>query len=291
MSGHAGGEILQGLRVFSLPSRAKWFLLSLLFFTGAVNTALFVFGILEHSKHEWVKASLELMSVILPFMVLAVVLFFSSSIAEQAKAKTIGFLLQSTPLSLSGLIETTQPFVSQVTRIRMEHIETPQTVTVLVRHSPGSCCADYLLAMGGTHAGEARGDFELFLRLELNVKRLTVAVGVERARIPTELLQNENQILSWFRQKFVNSICGASETVGVVSPHQSSAQGGYQFNRTSNREVDGRAIVCFVATRDLGNDFLWDASEQLFILQDLAFMLRAILSEQPSLFSRPTGAT
>jgi hypothetical protein len=282
MAGHAGGEILQGLRVFSLPSRAKWFLLGLLFFTGAVNTALFVFGILEHSKHEWVKASLELMSVILPFMVLAVVLFFSSSIAEQAKAKTIGFLLRSTPQSLSGLIETAQPFASQVARIRTEHIETPKTVAVLVRHSPGSCCADYLLAMAGTPTVESSGDFELFLRLELNVKRLTVNIGVEKARIPTDLLQDENQVLSWFRQNFVNSICGA----GVVSPHPTSVQGGYQFDRTINRDADGRAFICFVATRDLGNDFLWDASEQLFILQDLAFMLRAILSEQPSLFSR-----
>jgi len=292
MSNQAGSEIMQGLRIFSLPPAAKWALLALLVFTGLVNTVLFVSGLMEKSKHEWVKASLELMAVILPFLVIAIVLFFSSSIADQASRKTVEFLLQSAPRFLAALVERNAPFMPPGGRVDRAQLTAPRTVQIQVRHSPGSCCADYWLTVPPADNVSTGSGLELFLRMELNIRRLTINIGIEKNHVPKEYWKNENGALSWFLSNFVNTLRGAFEEPPQDVAQSKIAPTGYSFNRLIIRDVEGRKMYCFVATKDVGSEFLWDASERLFILQDLTFMLRALLSENAALFRRlPTAGT
>jgi hypothetical protein len=47
-----------------------------------------------------------------------------------------------------------------------------------------------------------------------------------------------------------------------------------------------RDFFCKVGSASLARDFLWNPSERMFFAQDLMFMLRACLEEEPSLFER-----
>ncbi len=286
MAENAGTDVLKGLRVFSLPASARWILLSLLITLGTINAALFFMGLLQTGKHEWVKASLELMSVIMPFLLLAVVLFFSSSVSEQAIRRTAKFLLISAPASFASLLEEDVPFRDAERTLGKALLVPNKIVGVRIRYSPGSVCTDYILDIPAS-ARKSSDHLRMYLRLELNLRRLTVNIGINGDNLPAGLeRQSEGSSINWFQNVFPNTIAGASCKIDEsVSNSHMKFRAGYTFNRFIKREMDGATVLCFVATQDLSNDFLWDTAEQLFVLNDLVFMLRAMLIENAAVFN------
>jgi hypothetical protein len=262
-------------------------MLFVLLLLGAVNATLFSIGVIQAGKHEWVKASLELMSVILPFLLLAVALFFSSSIATQTHRKTLEFLLVHAPTAFESLREADVQFRPSGKRVTKTDLVTGRSTTVLVRHSPGSCCADYQLSVPPNPARNSLHPQTVLLRLELNVHRLTFCLGIEAQRIPPAEEPDDQAYLRWFLSRFESTLSGAKHAAQLeeAAPEEiHDTYAGYNFNRSGVTSLDGQQFRLFVASRDLANDFLWDASERIYILQDMIFMLRAFLGESPELF-------
>lgn len=284
MSEQASPEIFKGFRVFSLPPSARWALLGILITLGTINTALFSIGLVEDAKHEWVKASLELMSVILPFLLLAIVIFFSSSIANQTRRKTIEFLLVEAPKAFAALRESEESFEPASKRISRRQFVLQKSTIVNVRHTPGSCCADYRLQIPANPARNSDQPQSLVLRLELNVHRLTFCLAIESNRLPAMPEQTEKSYLDWFSSTFQSTLSGARHVFDEPSHVPSNSHSGYHFNRTGSGSIDGKVFRWFVASRDLKPDYLWDGSERIYIVQDMMFMLRAFLSECPEVF-------
>jgi hypothetical protein len=262
-------------------------MLLVLLLLGLVNAALFSIGVIQTGRHEWVKASLELMSVILPFLFLAVALFFSSSIAAQTHRKTLEFLLVHAPTAFESLREADEQFRPSRKRVTSADLITGKSTTVLVRHSPGSFCADYKLSIPPSSARNSPHTQTLLLRLEINVHRLTFCLAIEAQRIPLADGLDDQAYLHWFLSTFESTLSGAKHAaqLGSDAPEEiHDTYAGYNFNRSSVASIDGRPFRLFVASRDLANDFLWDASERIYILQDMIFMLRAFLNESSELF-------
>ncbi len=92
-----------------------------------------------------------------------------------------------------------------------------------------------------------------------------------------------------------NTIAGAESAVEVVSGGEKQGDRGserYIFNeRLLERSLHEWDYWVLVALRPLSSDFLWNPSERLFFAQDLMFMLRAFVAEQPQLFAVVDAST
>lgn len=285
MSEGGSTDFLRGLRVFSLPAAVRWLMLALIVALGGINTTLFALGILEQGREDWVKASLELMAVILPFLVLALVVVFSSSVTGQTRRRTIAFLVDEVPDALTTIVERRASFESWSGRVSRSHFRRNGMAKVDLKHSPGSCIADYAISVPDTAIAEGFAASLLLMRLELNVRRLTVCIGISRQHMPAAVQSNAGLRLEWFQSEFPATLAGARHCGASTANGVADMQAGYHFNRSESDRIDARDVIWFVATRDLKSDFLWDATERVYILQDMIFMTRAFLRESPRLFS------
>lgn len=300
-------EILENLKIFSIPNWLKAVVVGLLAILGCLNTGLFFMGLMDHSREGWVKASLELMGVLLPVFLIGIVALGGNTGTASLQTRTEEALAKLLPEMLSRIADVPAPFR------RIETGDKPSAfawVLDLVGRSPGhklptrlehhlakvfvslrrdECHADYVLLVPPVQTG---GNWrELVFRVELNVRKVNLNICIDEEIARRRVNAPDDQPYSEFGKSIQNvlahSLGGATNT-----SHEEHGHGGgpheqhskdhlvYSFNeRAIQRTIDGRKMVCLVGAMWLADDFLWDASERLLFAQDLMFFLRAVTHE------------
>lgn len=298
-------DILQNLKILSIPGWLKVLLILLLTVLGAVNAALFVLGVLDHSREGWVKASIELMSVVLPIFLIGLIAWGSNTGTAALQARTAEVFLHLLPDALSRVGDFPAPFrraaVAGARRAWWSPAETPrlpprapgERTRVLVNLRRDECHADIILLMPGGPAGGAWK--ELVIRIELNVRKVNLNLCFDAARVRERLGMAEDaspaELAAALRAQLGHAVRGAAQgsqqAAGEAGPAETGHADGaprarlsYAFNdRALVRQLGERPMVCLVASAWLADEFLWDAGERLFFAQDLVFFLRAVARE------------
>lgn len=283
-------EVLQSIKLFSIPTWLKLFIAALLGVLGFVNMALFFMGILNEHREGWVKASVELLSVVLPIFILALVLWKSEAGVESLRRKTEDFFLNLLPSVLGRLTESGAPFFEAKPDHELDDLHSG--VKVLVNLQKNDCYSDVIIL-----APDLGGYVEVTIRLELNVKKVNFNLCLDEQLVlaryeaahpgpPSAGADSPAEVTSWIFQRFKHTAGGATFQ-GGEDEHagRKTAAAGYRFNpNLLRRTVGGRTALCIVASCSVASDFLYDPGERLFFAQDLMFFLRSFLTEGRDLF-------
>lgn len=293
--------MLQNLKILSIPTWLKTTVLLLLAGLGAVNASLFAAGVLSEQREGWVKASLELMSVLLPVFLIGLVAWGGSAGTSALQARAEDVLLRLLPTTLAHVTEAPAPFhrawqdaaggprlLPGRARDRLRGREAGQLARVLVNLRRDECHTDMVLLLPGRTA-EAPWT-ELVIRVEINVRKVNLNLCFERALVRERLGLPEDapdaQVAAALRDALGHAIGGAAAEGDGAEAEAKPARERlcYVFNRRPiEREVAGEPYVCLVASAWLADDFLWDAGDRLFFAQDLMFFLRAVIAEADGL--------
>jgi hypothetical protein len=297
-------DFLQDLKLFSVPPWVKATIVLVLAALGLINTGLFAYGIWNNKHHDgWVKAATDLLGVLLPIFLIALVAWQANTGVRSLRRITEDFFLVILPDVLARTPEIDGPFFEAH---KGQHLaEHPSTARILTNLRRGDCDADLLLFL--PH-GEKFS--EILIRIELNIHKINLnlcfdrALFRERHRAETGREASDDPAThgsdklaaKWLRDVFEHTLGGALHHVdeaerqpppdGHRAPRNHQTQRlDYRINQVMiDRVVAGRPVVCLVAAIDLAGDFLWDASERLHFAQDLMFFLRSCLRERPDLF-------
>lgn len=220
-------EALQGIRIRVVPMWLKWALtlglLALVSFSGW----LVVTGVRDERLTS-IEASAYLLAVVLPMVVVATLLAFSSGGTKALERRTHLLLAKVIPAQF-------------VKTFRLEEGALSSDV--------GPFEAEYTFPLKGRRVG---------VRVEVNVRRANVGFYVAPV---------------------------AGKKVPASIPHSlegASADPSCYSWRDDVLLWNGASL--FVLSRVLEQDFLWDASDQLFFSRDLVMMVRSMVEEAPALF-------
>jgi hypothetical protein len=307
-------DILQNLKIFTMPTWLKAAVIVLLATLGAINSTIFFAGLLHESRESWVKASVELMSVILPVFIIGIIAWGSDTGTVALEKRAEDFFLNLLPDILSRTAETPVSFIETQRPSRHETgllkilprssstISPPvraqdELSIVLVNFRRGDCYADFIMFVPDT----SKENFtRIIFRVELNVRKVNVALCFDADLVLKKLgcdetILREDDLFKALSQILTHTFNGAAhqENSRDASPEKEEGRSekktksplSYRFNeRATKKEVKGIPVFCVVASAWLPDEFLWNASERLFFAQDLLFFLRSALGEGRNLF-------
>lgn len=282
-------ELLQGIKLFSIPLWVKAAIIALLAVLGAINTAVFFIGITNEHREGWVKASVELLSVVLPIFILALVLWKSEAGVESLRRKTEEFFLSLLPSVLVRLVEADAVFFEAKKGHQLEDLHS--SARVLVNLQKSDCYSDLVIL-----APESGGFVEVAMRLEINVKKVNFNLCLDEQLVRERFAEhsqhavtinheNMEEVADWLAKRFRHTMGGAAMQDTREHAERKQPPGSYQFNPTLlRRTLGGRTALCIVASCTVAQDFLYDPSERLYFAQDLMFFLRSFITEGRDLF-------
>lgn len=307
-------DILQNLKIFTMPTWLKAAVIILLAALGLINATIFFVGLLHESRENWVKASVELMSVILPVFIIGIIAWGSDTgtVALQKRAedlflKLLPNVLSRTAESPVNFVETeklSQPKKGAFKRIfsASSKISVPvraqeELSIVLVNFRRGDCYADFIIFVPNTMEKKFT---RMIFRVELNVRKVNVALCFDSELVRKEIsskesLLREDDLFKALSQRLIHTFNGATHQENARDSGVEKEEGRserktkgnlyYRFNeRATKKEVNGIPVFCVVASAWLPDEFLWNASERLFFSQDLLFFLRSAVGEGHNLF-------
>lgn len=302
-------ELLQTIKLFSIPLWVKVIIAILLVLLGTVNTIIFAYGVIDADREDLVKSSIELLSVLLPMFILALLLWKSSAGVDGLKRKTEEFFLTLLPDSLSRIHEIDSRFIEATSSAALSKRKLNPHVYTNLRK--GECYADVITFIPD---GD-RKFIELAIRLEINVRRVNLGIYLARDVLdrlywnahPNEAQSNMDEgpdlrsISRWVFTLFGHTMGAhhksrnvdlseqASDKIGVGDDRSDERTGPlvYSFNSTLLcKTIRGRRYYQLVASTAVQSDFLWDPSERLFFAQDILFFLRGFVAENATCFRR-----
>jgi hypothetical protein len=284
-----GMELLQGIKLFSVPLWVKILILILLGVLGLVNTTLFFTGLLYQNHESWVKSSIDLLGVVLPIFIIMLVIWKSETGVDSLRRKTEDFLMDLLPSALGKIVEVNAPFF-EVGADR-ELADHPTKARIFINLLKNDCYSDFVIL-----APDPVGFVEIVIRLEINVKKVNFNLCLDEALAGERFAEehpgfasnsadNTADVAKWVFSRFRHTLAGAGMQEGAHVQTAEPAPGRYDFNQNVLRRAIGdRTVLCFVASCSVAPDFLYNPGERLFFAQDLMFFLRSFLTEGRDMF-------
>jgi hypothetical protein len=278
-------DVFSKLKFATIPAWSRYLFLAILLLIGAVNTGVFLLGLVS-GKDGWVASSIQLLSAFLPiFTILYVALHVRYG--DNAINVTLNDLYSDLlPRVLSQIDEPESKF-----RLPAKHevVKLPEPlIEVMTNHIPGRIEADFRIR----RIGDGR---TLYIRLEVNYRRINFNLYMNRAQIEEitglkrDDLRNflDPEVAKAIIQKLGHSVGGArfsSEPTMVFGKEERTYQSAYSFNTNMIwRELNDEPNLCIVAMKSVAPEFIWDAGERSYFAFDLMLMLRAMVDECPSI--------
>ncbi len=236
-------ELVQWLRLLSLPWWVKTLLVMLLIVLFAVGAGLIYFSITQQ-KLEFAAAGATLLTVLLPVSLIIVALIFGISGSKALKKETRKILLTELPDSIKSLLASdSNPHNAQL--------------GVEVR----GCIGYYKLSVENYE--EQALSKSLRFHIELNVKKANLVIW-----LPKEIT-NSNEVTQIFNQFSID--------------HSSTLNGakleGYLLNEQPTLAFyKKRQYIGCVFINKLDADFLMKAPLRLYWSNDCAFFIKGLLS-------------
>jgi hypothetical protein len=284
-------DLLSRLNLISIPWTTKAAIVLLLAFLGAVNTWLFFEALWVTPNKDVVVASVQLLSVVLPIFLLALLIARADTGTRALTRRTSAILTQVIPEALRSLIEEQGTFYAPSRNGKDRSPRANARTHVSVNHAQGECYTDYRIE---TRAPAGEPGHRLHIRVELNVRKANFNLYLPRLHVCDQGgadARSLEEISKELMQRFRHTIEGAAMHCALIGEEGAISLAGYTFNTVAiERRLDGDDYVCLVAKKDLPRDFLWNSSEQLYFANDLKLMVRSFLREAPEYFtmqSRP----
>ena len=124
----------------------------------------------------------------------------------------------------------------------------------------------------------------------LNVKRANINILFSKTMLAERMAANEykGEPVEFLKDQFPHSLAverlQAREVEGSARPDTGTI--AYAFNpEMLSRVVGDQEYVVVVASTRLADDTIWNPSEKVFFAQDLMFMIRAFMQENPTMFA------
>lgn len=268
-----------------IPLWARALVALLILGSLAVSLYLFWVALTGTERPDWMAAGAQLLGVVFPVAILGILLgggaFGDSSILK----RTEHVLCHTIPYHLQFLIDERQTYRDFRTLRRSPKTDAAALARIEVHHTKGRCLADYRIGVPATPR-----PVTFHLRVELNVRRVNINLMFPATRI-AELAQPGETAFATLRRLFPHAM-GEDGTRERGAP----AEGAhppihYQVNpATLLRTIDGVDHVAIVASAGVAHDLVWNPSEKVYFAQDLCFMLKAFLQENPAIFAETVAA-
>lgn len=237
------GELIQWLRLLSLPAWMKAGLAILMTVLFLVGVAL-IYAALIQQKLEFAAAGAALLTVWLPIALIIIALVFGVSGAKALNAETYKVLSKELPEAIQSLLS-------------LQNNPSNAKIKTMVR----GCTGYYTLQVSDyEETGVAK---TIHFKVELNVKKVNFVVWLPQA------LDSEDQAINLYE--------------AFIATHQGVLQGaeieGYLLNpQPSISKVNhfNRAGCVFIVKLD--PDFLMRAQQRLYWANDSAFFIKGLLS-------------
>lgn len=286
-------EFFRNIRMVSVPLWLKTLLLLFLFVLLGVNIYVGAQGLLVTEKKDWVEAAADLLGVLLPIFLIAVLMAFTASGVAALQAKTEEILVKlvptalrqigsASPLSSSHFYDPTEKDRPKLSRLNP---------SLHISHRKGNCWSEYRLRIPSLTSDQDQQDAairrEVYIQLQINVKKMNFLLYILR--------DTARRLLADHGEGAVDDgdfIASASKEVFEIFKHTvaGAVREGYTCNETLIPvNLEGRQYLGIVLTKQLSDDFLYNSAEKLHFVQDLVFMIDAFISERIDLFefSRP----
>jgi hypothetical protein len=296
-------EFLQSLRVFAIPTWVKVLILLVVGFLGLLNTMLFFYDVVYWHNEFIINSTVELLSVDLPFFVIAILIWKSETGIKLLRARTDVVFREIIPNILTHVLDEDGPMTEFHVGLKKRHIRPP--ARILIGHVEGDCYSNFAIL-----APENKPPLVMIFRLEINVRKVNFNLCFPKTRVdelykrdkfaasvsPEEhssLRENLQPIGDWLLNQLKHSTGGAKhyEVSKEKDGETSYKRVSYEFNpHLFLRRIGLDTFYCLVASVSIPEDFLVSSQEKLFFAQDLMFFLRACVSEAPNLFAFPHDA-
>jgi hypothetical protein len=270
---------LSGFRAFSIPRWAKYTFFLFIIFLGALNTAIFFYGMLFLHDHFLITASIHLLSAILPILSIIYLIVLVRD-GERAILKNIERLfLAIIPQALSNIEEPVTKFYEARPNAKIN--ERASQAKVLSNYVRGQIYSDFAIFL----ADEPR---KIMIRSEINHRRINFNLYIPASTLyrtfGLKTLSDIDNIACTEKvlERLGHSIGGAVYfREGNHAPaHESSFQTGYTFNdKMIRRTIDRQDYFCIVGMKTVSQQFIWEQPEQYYFANDLMLMLRAMADE------------
>ncbi len=262
-------DFLQNIKFVTIPKSLRVVFTIALLSILILNFYIIYVGLKRSDYDPWIAAGGYLLGVVLPIIIILIIIQFSHSGVRALRDRTAEILTGLIPEQLNLTADCAEEFETRSIFGFQKQLRRSAT-RVEVSFFPDECWADYTLYIPVAVAN-ARRICLVRVRIEINVRRANVDLFVP---IVHHKPSGHDRHIRHLHECFPHTINGAERA-------------GYSVNaETVLRNTNRTEYECLVLIREFPDDFLWNSAEKLWFAQDLMFMLRAFVQEQPDMFQK-----
>ena len=293
------------IQIIYLPWWIKFLVALIIVGATLICGLLFYQALVDGDKPAWIEAGAYLLGIIFPVLLIVIVLGGATFGEQSILRRTEDILCVTIPYHLQFIPEESPEFIDFRRYRRSGRPKEEDLARVELFHTKGRCYADYIVTVphhrpDPEKVSESPQTLRLFLRVEFNVKRVNVNIAFRIADLhrliePSDHGNDRNELAAikeFLRGQFPHTLAvedlHTREAEGV--PGESSATIAYRFNpEFLVRRIEGKKYLVVVASTRVPDDTVVNASEKVFFAQDLMFMVRAFMQENPRIFAVVAG--
>jgi hypothetical protein len=274
------GSDFGGVKSIAVPGWLRWLVIVIVLATLAGNAWLFWSALRDPNHKDWFPLALQLLGSLLPLVLAALLLAFSTSGPETLRRKTGHLLLELIPSSICYAATSAPPFQSLSGARKAPKFSSETEVTI--SYHPGDFYCSYRIVFPEVWSAADAGVRRIaYFVMDLKVYGVNMYLCVPGERLDEYCrasgpVTQENRAKA-FREVFRHTLAGAEASGCKVNEMLIEA------------DLDGQHLSGLVIVRSLTTDFLNDPAEQLYVAQDLVAMLRSFWREKPEWFPRVTA--
>jgi hypothetical protein len=262
------GFDLGSVKSIGVPAWLRGLVCTIALLAIAGDLAIGWTGLRNQNHKEWFTAAVQAGAALIPLMLAALVLAFSTTGTETLTRKT-GHLLTHLIPSMLPYAATPVPQFANA-RLAKNRGRPPNQTLVDVAYHPGDFYCRYRITFPDVWSNTKtvrRRTAYLIIDLKVYGANMHLCVPREELDQYVKTSQAANRSMA-LREAFRATLFGA-ETAGC------------KVNENAvDLDLDQQSLTCLVAVRTLSPTFLSDPEEQLYLAQDLVAMLRGFWRER-----------
>lgn len=253
-----------------IPRWAQFCVVVVLLALALIYGALAYQGIVDDSRAGWLMASAQLLAILIPLLLVIVVVASAQGGVSGLITRTRQLLDVTIPERATILVDP-EFLLTGARKVNRPAVTDPEVQVFSTRKAPSAIYAIRCHPHAETDNTAREDGRALVFAVEINATKANVVLLLPTARMDEG---------------------GATSDVGAFSelvPHtlEAARAEGYWVNpRLVRRKLFGQAFTGVVLARRLDADFLVNPVKKLDFAQDLMFMVRGFINEQPGLFLR-----
>ncbi|MFN3834786.1 MAG: hypothetical protein ACK4NO_02675 [Glycocaulis sp.] len=252
-----------------IPRWAQFCVVAVLLALALIYGGLAYQGIVDDSRSGWLMASAQLLAILIPLLLVIVVVASAQGGVSGLITRTRQLLDVTIPERATILVDPEFQLAAGAKKVNRPAVADPEVQVFSTRKAPSAIYAIRCHPHAETDNAVKADGRALVFAVEINATKANVVLLLPSARMEE---------------------AGAARDVAAFEglvPHtlEAARAEGYWVNpRPVRRTLFGQAFTGVVLARRLDADFLVNPVKKLDFAQDLMFMVRGFINEQPGLF-------